>query len=237
MPDSVEPSLRTRQALLDHHSRQEIGAAIKSSPKAYREAIRAPVIKPISTCRMRETYRFRLCGADVDSMLQAQVAALEAAANAARDKENRPTTNNRPIELKKPDGEAGGGKKGFNLQRAMGLEDEDEIYKRIQADVRFNIWKYGLDPWKKYMRQSPEKISHVLQAGRQQHKYLCTERFPDDWAQTEMIKTITRNRRKYLRRKARAAGKDVADSSDSEEEDAAEEEDNLPDLDAPQDGQ
>ncbi|KAI5891129.1 uncharacterized protein SCHCODRAFT_02580421 [Schizophyllum commune H4-8] len=176
--------------------------------------------------------------ADIDSMLQAQVAALEAAASAARDKENRPTTNNRPIELKKPDGEAGGGKKGFNLQRAMGLEDEDEIYKRIQADVRFNIWKYGLDPWKKYMRQSPEKISHVLQAGRQQHKYLCTERFPDDWAQTEMIKTITRNRRKYLRRKARAAGKDVVDSSDSEEEEeAAAAEDNLPDLDAPQDGQ
>ncbi|KAI5824660.1 hypothetical protein K523DRAFT_376184 [Schizophyllum commune Tattone D] len=165
-----------------------------------------------------------------DSILQAQVAALEAAANAARDKENRPTTNNRPIELQKPNGEAGGGKKGFNLQRAMGLEEEDEIYKRIQTDVRFNIWKYGLDPWKKYTRQSPEKISHVLQAGRQQHKYLCTERFPDDWAQTEMIKTIVRNRRKYLRRKARAAGKDVSDSSDSGEDD-------LPDLDAPEDGQ
>ena len=113
--------------------------------------------------------------------------------------------------------------------------------------MRFNIWKYGLDPWKKYTRQSPEKVSHVLQAvsplpyptgskhsntlqGRQQHKYLCTERFPDDWAETEMIKTIIRNRRKYLRRKARAAGKDVSDSSDSGEDD-------LPDLDAPEDGQ
>lgn len=72
-----------------------------------------------------------------DLILQAQVAALEAAANAAREKENRPTTNHRPIELQKPNGEAGGGKKGFNLQRAMGLEDEDEIYKRIQvSDAR-----------------------------------------------------------------------------------------------------
>ncbi|KAL1720495.1 hypothetical protein EV715DRAFT_183379, partial [Schizophyllum commune] len=106
------------------------------------------------------------------------------------------------VELSKPKGEAGGGKRGFVLRDAMGLGSDQNaaVYRRIQNSVRRNIYRYDIDPMVRFHDQPPHKLATVLQAGRQQHSYLCTARFPSDWAQMELIKTIIRNRRKYVRR-------------------------------------
>ncbi|KAL1741826.1 hypothetical protein HDZ31DRAFT_66561 [Schizophyllum fasciatum] len=160
--------------------------------------------------------------------LQAQVAALTAA------QQNSPPTNAGGITaLKKPEGEAGAGEKGFVLRTAMGLGSKENKaqYKAIQNSVRRNIYRYDLDPMVTFHKQPPQKLALILQAGRQQHSYLCTARFPNDWAQLEFIKTITRNRRKYLRRLAGMA-EDSSDGENHGPSDGLQNFDNLETIDA-----
>nr|GAT49004.1 predicted protein [Mycena chlorophos] len=100
--------------------------------------------------------------------------------------------------LYRPSGEAGSLKKGFNLQDAMGLEDDRDTYKAIQRLVHRNARRVGLDASVDFARQDPGKLAMVYKVARNMPgAYLTQERFPLDWAQADLVKQYMRNVRKH----------------------------------------
>jgi hypothetical protein len=66
----------------------------------------------------------------------AELAATKASINEKATRGSAPGEDAEPIQrLERPKGEAGDGKNGFNLQNAMGLEDDDEKYQAIIVSV------------------------------------------------------------------------------------------------------
>jgi hypothetical protein len=66
----------------------------------------------------------------------AELAATKASINEKAAQGSAPGEDAEPIQrLERPKGEAGDSKNGFNLQNAMGLEDNDEKYQAIMVSV------------------------------------------------------------------------------------------------------
>ncbi|KAJ7017633.1 hypothetical protein C8F04DRAFT_1243941 [Mycena alexandri] len=140
--------------------------------------------------------------------LRARVAEMEATNKSLEERAARGSTAaaapEQEIErLHKPKGEAGDGKRGFNLRDAMGLEDDQEEFLRIQDIVRTNCRRVNLDFTQDYRKQEPEKLAALFKLSRKDSDYLTTKRFPLNWAQAEIVKQYLRNRRKYNVRKGR----------------------------------
>ncbi|KAF7981493.1 hypothetical protein HWV62_33035 [Athelia sp. TMB] len=113
--------------------------------------------------------------------------------------------------IMKPKGEAGDGKRGFNLRDAMDLDGDDnkELYEAIQRSVKNGAIMARLDMSADYRRQDPEKIADVFKYVRKVHAYMTRKRFPADWAAGEMLKQYLRNYRRYSVKKGRMESREA----------------------------
>ncbi|KAJ7236803.1 hypothetical protein C8J57DRAFT_1479121 [Mycena rebaudengoi] len=128
------------------------------------------------------------------------------------------------LRLDRPKGEAGDRVKGFNLQDAMGLADNNELYDKILRSVRQNVVRVNLDFTADYRNQDAAKIANVFKLTRMAEPYLTRKRFPLDWSTAEMIKQYLRNKRRNevhtgrmpnraARKRAAGSGGDDTESS------------------------
>ncbi|KAF9472873.1 hypothetical protein BDN70DRAFT_937846 [Pholiota conissans] len=90
--------------------------------------------------------------------------------------------------IPRPDGEAGSRKKGFNLVRAMGLKSRKGEYKIIRATVRKYVDAAMLNTGGHFKDQEAEKLGAIYKLARDQFPYLTRDRFPNDWATSEIVK-------------------------------------------------
>ncbi|KAJ7936715.1 hypothetical protein B0H13DRAFT_2437581 [Mycena leptocephala] len=135
--------------------------------------------------------------------VRAELAATKASINERAARGSAPGEDAEPIQrLERPKGEAGDGKNGFNLQNAMGLEDDDEQYQAIMRSVHHNVVRANVDFTVDFRRQDPARLAAVYKLTRETHKpFLSRERFPLDWAIAEMTKQFLRNKRKHAVRR------------------------------------
>ncbi|KAL0957174.1 hypothetical protein HGRIS_003266 [Hohenbuehelia grisea] len=108
--------------------------------------------------------------------------------------------------LRKPKGEAGDSKRGFQLQDAMGLgdsEDGDMRYNEFLHTNRQNAHKAGIDLNLIYRQQDPAALAKLFKLNRMAIPYLTRERFPNDWPQVKALKQYIRNARRGIARKQR----------------------------------
>ncbi|KAF9457720.1 hypothetical protein BDZ94DRAFT_1326070 [Collybia nuda] len=87
---------------------------------------------------------------------------------------------------------------GYNLQVAMELQDDTELYKAIRCCVCTLVANAGLDPLVFWNRQPSVVISQIIRMAQSQHTYL--KRFHNGWAVQEFIKSHLKNRRAYARK-------------------------------------
>ncbi|KAJ7761341.1 hypothetical protein B0H16DRAFT_1884344 [Mycena metata] len=103
-----------------------------------------------------------------------------------------------PVErLVRPKGKARDSKNGFNLQEAMGLEEDREQYDAILRSIHTNVVRANVDITIDFRRQDPAKLAAVYKLTREEFPYLTRARFPLDWAIAEMTMQFLRNRRRY----------------------------------------
>ncbi|KAJ7143264.1 hypothetical protein C8R46DRAFT_1360689 [Mycena filopes] len=101
------------------------------------------------------------------------------------------------VRLEKPKGEAGDSKRGFNLQDAMGLGDDEAEFRAIQRSVHKNVVRTNLDVTQVYRHQDPGKLAAVFKLTRKDHPWVTERRFALNWAVAEMVKQYLRNKRRY----------------------------------------
>ncbi|KAL0949791.1 hypothetical protein HGRIS_009829 [Hohenbuehelia grisea] len=107
--------------------------------------------------------------------------------------------------LRKPKGEAGDSKRGFQLQDAMGLgdsEDGDMRYNELLHTNRQNAHKAGIDLNLTYRQQDPAALAKLFKLNRMAIPYLTRERFPSDWPQVG-AQAVHSNARRGIARKQR----------------------------------
>lgn len=100
--------------------------------------------------------------------------------------------------IAKPKGSAGGGKKGFHLRDAMGLDDTAEGVKRynmILSTVRELAHAARLNFLKSYREASHGDLHSIFASARHIHPYLSI--FQNDWATAEILKQFMGNVRRY----------------------------------------
>ncbi|KAG9018654.1 hypothetical protein FRB90_011007 [Tulasnella sp. 427] len=93
------------------------------------------------------------------------------------------------------------GKNGWNLQDAMGLNDDDSLYAEILRTCRHTINRAGLDWHSTYLEQEPGRLAACFQELKKQHPYL--DRFQGDWPAKEMVISALQNRRKAVSAKSK----------------------------------
>ncbi|KAJ6462063.1 hypothetical protein DFH09DRAFT_1296188 [Mycena vulgaris] len=101
------------------------------------------------------------------------------------------------VRIEKPKGEAGDRKKGFVLQTAMELNDDQDTFDAILRSVHDHVARANLDVTQDYRNQDPAKIAAVFKLTRKAHPYLTEKRFPLNWSTAEMVKQYLRNKRRY----------------------------------------
>ncbi|KAF9062476.1 hypothetical protein BDP27DRAFT_1427874 [Rhodocollybia butyracea] len=132
-------------------------------------------------------------------------AATRAPLLTAKDLEGQVTVNNQPVEvIDCPQGEAGDGKRGFCLQDAVDLEQNNDEYACFLSRVRSNAVLARVDLSKTYRQQDPEIISLVCRKTAVDLPYFGKNRFPGYWATREALKQYIKNQRKYQTRLSKA---------------------------------
>ncbi|KAK7027763.1 hypothetical protein R3P38DRAFT_3354712 [Favolaschia claudopus] len=92
--------------------------------------------------------------------------------------------------------------KKFNIQAAMGLENDTRLYTEIQATVRSASIESKIDfalPWKE---QEPADVAQVLRVAASRNNYLTAKRFPRHWATSALLQRYINNARGYTAGKA-----------------------------------
>ncbi|KAI5823631.1 hypothetical protein K523DRAFT_366607 [Schizophyllum commune Tattone D] len=131
------------------------------------------------------------------------------------------------VPIKRPPGQAGSRKRGYNLRDAMrlsGTKESRRLYRQIINTVHRNCDRYGVDSFEaSWKGQEPENLGKVFKAGWRKHPYLTPQRFPGNWAQAAIVKQFVSNQRKHNNRKLReeAEGDDDDDDSDGDAPPAA----------------
>ncbi|EJD42288.1 hypothetical protein AURDEDRAFT_126516 [Auricularia subglabra TFB-10046 SS5] len=106
--------------------------------------------------------------------------------------------DNDNVRIDRPKGSAGN---GFSLRTEMQLDNNQQLYKRIQRTVRRCVDKAALNEAHGIRKQDTIKLCNVYKAARELQPRL--KRFVNDWATAEMVKLLLRNRRQYAARRAR----------------------------------
>ncbi|PPQ82426.1 hypothetical protein CVT26_013427 [Gymnopilus dilepis] len=152
--------------------------------------------------------------AEENRRLKEKLAQMQAAQGTATAVAQQATATIEP--LIRPPGEAGNRRRGFNLQKAMGLEDNTPLYNEIRRNLRTEITLVGLDVNLKWNEQDMRK----------NFRYLTTKRFPGNWAIAEMIKGYGQGSRKRARRARRGGSTEESgdENGDAEEMGSGDEE-------------
>ncbi|THU85146.1 hypothetical protein K435DRAFT_869581 [Dendrothele bispora CBS 962.96] len=120
--------------------------------------------------------------------------------------------------IARPQGEAGDGVRGFNLQNAFGLSDNEDKYKDFRRSVRNSCLRAGVDFDVSFNKQSPEVVANVCRKVAHDDPYFSKARFPGYWLIREYMKLVIKNKRKYLKKAStKAMVRNNIDSGDEED--------------------
>ncbi|KAF5342810.1 hypothetical protein D9758_013363 [Tetrapyrgos nigripes] len=121
----------------------------------------------------------------------------------------------------KPRGEAGNAKTGYNLQKAIKLEDDVE-YNAFLAFVRNNAPRAGIDLNKNFSKQDKKALYDLGCLTAKDLPYFTKRRFPGYWPVDQALKQFLKNRNKRINKVKRAnQRKQVSGDEDDEEESGA----------------
>ncbi|KAL7280968.1 hypothetical protein ACG7TL_005917 [Trametes sanguinea] len=106
----------------------------------------------------------------------------------------------------------------YNLCRAMGLDNDPELYETIRTDVRDIVHQAGLDYSLVWHKQPISVISRIFDLARECHPIL--QRYAHDWATADLVKGNLRwtryyrksGRNKLKEKRLRAKGGDDRDT-------------------------
>ncbi|KAG8925358.1 hypothetical protein FRC01_010304 [Tulasnella sp. 417] len=99
--------------------------------------------------------------------------------------------------IPRPPGERG--KDGWNLQKHMGLENDDETYGKIRRCVRYAVYESQLNIWKKITDQDEKSLFTCYAVIKKRWPFM--EQFEGNWATREFVKGICQNARRHCRNK------------------------------------
>ncbi|KAG9018792.1 hypothetical protein FRB90_009640 [Tulasnella sp. 427] len=105
--------------------------------------------------------------------------------------------------IPRPPGERG--KNGWNMQTALQLETDGDMYNAILATIRDAVRQAGLDWRIKFDEQEPARLGAAYSQVKRVHPYL--KRFKSDWACRELVLAALQNRRKTESAKLNRAAK------------------------------
>ncbi|KAJ2919999.1 hypothetical protein MD484_g409, partial [Candolleomyces efflorescens] len=91
--------------------------------------------------------------------------------------------------IERPHGDAG---RDFNLQGAMGLGEDQDLYRSIQRTVKHAAIQAGIDLHSRFRAIPVEKLANIYK-----------KRFPGDWPTIELLKQFLKNHRKHDRKTGR----------------------------------
>lgn len=94
--------------------------------------------------------------------------------------------------IPRPPGEKG--KNGWNMQEALRLKDNGDMYNNILATTRTAVLEAGLDWTINFRAQDLGKLTDCYARMKLRHSYLT--QFERDWACRELVKSALQNRRK-----------------------------------------
>ncbi|KZT52913.1 hypothetical protein CALCODRAFT_486742 [Calocera cornea HHB12733] len=96
--------------------------------------------------------------------------------------------------IPKPPGQAGRLKEGgYNLQTAMGLEEDGDKYNEMLGAVRMAAIQHGIQPNDTMLSMHEETLAKVFKAARLKYPELA--KYKHDWATRDMIKQYVKNKR------------------------------------------
>lgn len=136
----------------------------------------------------------------VNALMQAKAAAQAEGGGAP------PLATAKKAKIPKPKGSIGGGKKGYHIQKSMGLEDDKDTYNAIMDTVHKVAAEATINLNSKWAQVSAEKLGQVYARVRQRHP--CMVNYENDWATAALLQQYLSNSRKpKVRRAAKDKGK------------------------------
>ncbi|KZP03934.1 hypothetical protein FIBSPDRAFT_968563 [Athelia psychrophila] len=178
-----------------------------TSKKKKREARPSRNMEPLQPSSKRLNTEVQMQDGDDNHNNEDEVTVLKvklAQAEAAKATAARTSNDTAKVKvLTKPRGEAGDGKRGYNLRHAMELRGKKgkEIYNEILESVRIYTIQAGLDFKKSYRYQDHLKIGNVFTMVCSVQPSMTQDCFPVNWAAAAMLKQFLGNHRRWLRKK------------------------------------
>ncbi|KAH9917211.1 hypothetical protein B0H21DRAFT_825901 [Amylocystis lapponica] len=123
--------------------------------------------------------------------LKAKIQELEGQLAAARSQAPVPAM----VQVARPKGTAG---QHYNLQNAMGLEDNYAVYRAIRGCVRNLVRAARLNKDVRWNRQPVETLSKIFKVARKEYPILA--RFAHDWPIDELAKAYLKRHRNYCKK-------------------------------------
>ncbi|KAH9943583.1 hypothetical protein B0H21DRAFT_748568 [Amylocystis lapponica] len=124
--------------------------------------------------------------------LEAKIRELEAQLTAAKAAK---TPASPPVQVPRPKGTAG---QSYNLQEAMGLEDNYALYSAIRGYVRNLVRASRLNKKTRWNRQPIEIISKIFKLARKEFPILA--RYAHDWPADEFAKAYLKRTRAHCKK-------------------------------------
>ncbi|KAJ7700557.1 hypothetical protein B0H16DRAFT_1705625 [Mycena metata] len=84
------------------------------------------------------------------------------------------------VPIKKPKGK-------FNLQEAMGLSDNRQLFTELQAAVHSIALEAKIDFGLNWSQQDPGTVAKILRVAGERHTHLNAKRYPRNWATAAML--------------------------------------------------
>ncbi|KAJ7900556.1 hypothetical protein B0H14DRAFT_2671123 [Mycena olivaceomarginata] len=105
------------------------------------------------------------------------------------------STDKEIISILKPKGK-------FNLQEAMQLSDNRQLFTELQAGVHSIALEAKIDFDSSWSQQDPGTVAKVLRVAGERHPHLNAKRYPKNWATASMLQTYINSVRAYRSGKA-----------------------------------
>ncbi|KAJ7721632.1 hypothetical protein B0H16DRAFT_1602374 [Mycena metata] len=105
------------------------------------------------------------------------------------------STDEEIVPIKKPKGK-------FNLQEAMGLSDNRQLFTELQAAVHSIALEAKIDFGLNWSQQDPGTVAKILRVAGERHTHLTAKRYPRNWATAAMLQRYINSVRAYRAGKA-----------------------------------
>ncbi|KAJ6469276.1 hypothetical protein C8R45DRAFT_937683 [Mycena sanguinolenta] len=93
----------------------------------------------------------------------------------------------------------------FNIQSAMGLEDDRALFVELQAGIHVLAHEAKVDFDSNWSQQDHSTIAKITRVAEQRHKYLTSKRFLRSWATSAMVQRYLNSVHAYKSGKANPA--------------------------------